>query len=140
MALGTERPMIPQQLDPPLQTRYRKLLDPHFSRRKMAALEPDMRRYANELIDRFIDNGACDFDPDFAIPLPCTVFLRLAGLPLEDLDFFLELKNGIIRPHLKTKSIDLELNKNARVESGAPDLRVLRALWSRTAPCSRATT
>ena len=118
MALGTERPMIPQQLDPPLQTRYRKLLDPHFSRRKMAALEPDMRRYANELIDRFIDNGACDFDPDFAIPLPCTVFLRLAGLPLEDLDLFLELKNGIIRPHLKTKSIDLEVNKNARVESG----------------------
>lgn len=118
MALGTERPMIPQQLDPPLQTRYRKLLDPHFSRRKMAALEPDMRRYANELIDRFIDNGACDFDPDFAIPLPCTVFLRLAGLPLEDLDLFLELKNGIIRPHLKTKSIDLEVNKNARVEAG----------------------
>jgi cytochrome P450 len=118
MALGTERPMIPQQLDPPLQTRYRKLLDPHFSRRKMAALEPDMRRYANELIDRFIDNGACDFDPDFAIPLPCTVFLRLAGLPLEELDLFLELKNGIIRPHLKTKSIDLEVNKNARVESG----------------------
>ncbi|MBW2236627.1 MAG: cytochrome P450 [Deltaproteobacteria bacterium] len=118
MALGTERPMIPQQLDPPLQTRYRKLLDPHFSRRKMAALEPDMRRYANELIDRFVENGACDFDPDFAIPLPCTVFLRLAGLPLEDLDLFLELKNGIIRPHLKTKSIDLEVNKNARVESG----------------------
>jgi cytochrome P450 len=118
MALGTERPMIPQQLDPPLQTRYCKLLDPHFSRPKMAALEPDMRRYANELIDRFVDNGACDFDPDFAIPLPCTVFLRLAGLPLEDLDLFLELKNGIIRPHLKTRSIDLELNKNARVESG----------------------
>jgi cytochrome P450 len=118
MALGTERPMIPQQLDPPLQTRYRKLLDPHFARRKMAALEPDMRRYANELIDRFIDNGACDFDPDFAIPLPCTVFLRLAGLPLEDLDLFLELKNGIIRPQLKTKSIDLEVNKNARVEAG----------------------
>ena len=28
MQLGTERPMIPQQIDPPAQTRYRKLLDP----------------------------------------------------------------------------------------------------------------
>src|ERR1700752_4357843 len=35
LQLGTERPMTPQQIDPPLQTRYRKLLDPHFSRRKM---------------------------------------------------------------------------------------------------------
>ena len=33
MALGTERPMIPQQVDPPAQTRYRRLLDPHFSRK-----------------------------------------------------------------------------------------------------------
>ncbi len=118
MALGTERPMIPQQIDPPAQTRYRKLLDPHFSRKKMAELEPDMRGYANDLIDRFIDAGRCDFDPDFAVPLPCTAFLRLIGLPLSDLEFFLELKNGIIRPQLKTQSIDQEVNRTARVESG----------------------
>ena len=30
MALGTDRPMIPQQVDPPAQTRYRKILDPRF--------------------------------------------------------------------------------------------------------------
>jgi len=117
MALGTERPMIPQQIDPPAQTRYRKLLDPHFSRRKMAELEPDVRRYANELIDRFIDTGRCDFDPDFAIPLPCTAFLRLAGLPLEDLQLFLDLKNGIIRPHLKAGG-DPEAATRIRQESG----------------------
>ena len=32
MALGTERPMIPQQIDPPAQTAYRKILDSQFSR------------------------------------------------------------------------------------------------------------
>ena len=32
------------------------------------------------------------------MPLPCTVFLRLMGLPLEDLDLFLAMKDGIIRP------------------------------------------
>jgi cytochrome P450 len=118
VALGTERPMIPQQIDPPLQTRYRKLLDPHFSRKKMEELAAALREDANVLIDRFIDAGKCDFDQSFAIPLPCKAFLRLCGLPLEDLDLFLTWKNGIIRTQLETKSIDIEVNKKARVATG----------------------
>ncbi len=55
MDLGTERPMIPQQIDPPAQTRYRKILDTRFSRKRMMEIEPDIRRHANELIDRVID-------------------------------------------------------------------------------------
>jgi cytochrome P450 len=98
LALGTERPMIPQQIDPPAQTRFRKLLDPYFSRKRMAELAPDVRKHANELIDRFYDAGECEFDEAFAIPLPCTAFLHLMGLPLSDLDLFLEFKDNIIRP------------------------------------------
>ena len=72
VALGTERPMIPQQIDPPAQTRYRKILDPRFSRKRMAEIEPRVRAHANELIDGIIDAGECEFDKAFAIPLPCT--------------------------------------------------------------------
>jgi cytochrome P450 len=90
--------MIPQQIDPPEQTRYRRLLDPHFSRRKMEALAPDIRQHASALIDKFVDRGECEFDKEFAVPLPCTAFLSLCGLPLGDLDLFLKLKDGIIRP------------------------------------------
>ena len=39
--------MIPQQIDPPAQTRYRKLLDPLFSRPKMAELVPAIRAHAS---------------------------------------------------------------------------------------------
>lgn len=98
MRLGNERPMIPQQIDPPAQTRYRRLLDPLFSRKRMAALVPDIRKHANRLIDAFADRGECEFDEEFAIPLPCTAFLALFGLPAYDLSTFLELKDGIIRP------------------------------------------
>ena len=98
LALGTERPMIPQQIDPPRQTKFRKLLDPFFSRRRMSAIKPDIQRHANQLIDGFIGERECEFNSAFAVPLPCTAFLRLMGLPIERLDEFLELKDGIIRP------------------------------------------
>jgi len=98
LALGTERPMIPQQIDPPAQTRYRRLLDPHFSRRRMEALAPAIRAQAGALIDRFAARGECEFDAEFALPLPCGAFLSLLGLPFGDLDEFLRIKDDIIRP------------------------------------------
>jgi cytochrome P450 len=112
--IGNKRPLIPLQLDPPLQTRYRKILDPLFSRRKMLELQSDVRTLVNQLIDGFIDRGACEFDRDFAIPLPSTVFLRLMGLPIEDLDRFLEMKDGIIRPQQRDPARAAEI----REESG----------------------
>lgn len=96
--LGTKRPMIPQQIDPPLQTRFRKILDLRFSRPRMQELEPAMRAHAQQLIDGFVERGECEFDSEFAVPLPCRAFLTLMGLPQEELDLFVELKNGIIRP------------------------------------------
>ena len=98
LALGTVRPMIPQQIDPPAQTRYRKLLDPLFSRKRMLELEPAVRRNAAELIEGFVGDGRCEFNSQFAIPLPAQAFLHLFGLPMSDLGLFLELKDGVIRP------------------------------------------
>jgi cytochrome P450 len=118
MALGTERPMIPQQIDPPAQTRYRKILDPRFSRRRMAEVEPDVRASANRLIDAFIDAGECEFDRDFAVPLPCQAFLSLMGLPQEELDLFLELKDLIIRPQERIEIHNMEHAREIRAETG----------------------
>jgi len=116
VALGTERPMIPQQIDPPAQTAFRKILDPRFSRRRMSEIEPAIRAHANALIDAFIDKGECEFDHDFAIPLPCTAFLSLMGLPQEELGLFLELKDGIIRP--KATSDDPDEPARIRAATG----------------------
>lgn len=115
MALGTERPMIPQQIDPPQQTEFRRILDPLFSRKRMLAIESDVRASASALIDRFVDVGECDLGDAFAIPLPCNAFLSLMGLPGEDLDLFLELKDGIIRPQEK---VEPENSQDYRVASG----------------------
>ena len=99
VSIGNVRPLIPLQINPPEHVKYRRLLDPLFAPKQVALLEADVRKLSNQLIDDFIDAGECEFNSAFAIPLPCTVFLRLLGLPLEDLDLFLELKNNIIRPN-----------------------------------------
>ncbi len=116
IALGTERPMIPQQIDPPAQTKYRKILDPRFSKKRMKELTPQIGAEANALIDRFIDAGECEFDEAFAIPLPCNAFLHLMGLPSEELDHFLRMKNGIIRP--QTLTDDMNQVQAIRIETG----------------------
>jgi cytochrome P450 len=96
--LGNVRPLIPLQVDPPEHAKYRRILDPLFTPREMASREPAVTALVNEMIDRFADRGECDFHAEFAVPLPCTVFLQLLGLPLEDLEKFLAWKDDVIRP------------------------------------------
>jgi cytochrome P450 len=96
--LKNKRPMIPLQIDPPDQRKYRKLLDPIFSPRKMTAMDESVSELVNHLIDEFIDRGEVDFATEFSVPFPSRVFLTLLGLPPEELDTFLTMKDGIIRP------------------------------------------
>jgi cytochrome P450 len=98
MELGNVRPLIPLMVDPPLHVKYRRILDPLFAPKKMAQLEGEVMALVDELVDKFSGRGSCDFHEEFAVPLPCTVFLRLMGLPHADLDRFLAWKDDIIRP------------------------------------------
>ena len=96
--VGNEVPLIPLSVDPPDHAKYRRLLDPQFSPRKMAELEPEMRKLVDEVIDAFIDRGECDFHEEFATPLPSTFFIALMGLPQSDLPRFLKWRDDTIRP------------------------------------------
>lgn len=115
--LGNDRPLIPLQIDPPDHKKYRVLLDPYFAPRQMARHEDDVAALVNQLIDQFIDSGGCEFTSQFAIPLPCTVFLQLMGLPLEKLDYFLWIKDGIVRGHGETNFVkQAEARRTAGLE------------------------
>lgn len=96
--LGNVRPLIPLQIDPPEHKKFRKILDPLFAPRQVAMMEESVSALVNELIDRFVDDGALDFAQQFSIPFPSQVFLVLLGLPLDDLPVFVKMKDGIIRP------------------------------------------
>ena len=96
--LKNKRPMIPLQIDPPEHKKFRKLLDPIFAPRKMAAMDQEVSDLVNHLIDGFIERGEVDFAKEFSVPFPSEVFLTLLGLPMDELDTFLTMKDGIIRP------------------------------------------
>jgi cytochrome P450 len=98
--LKNHRPMIPLQIDPPEHKKYRKILDPIFAPRQMALIEESVTATVNGLIDDFIDKGEIDFAKEFSVPFPSEVFLTLFGLPYEELQTFLTMKDGIIRPEV----------------------------------------
>jgi cytochrome P450 len=96
--LGNVRPLIPLSVDPPEHKKYRRILDPLFAPKKMDEIEDDVAARMNHFIDAFIDRGACNFTEELAVLFPSAVFLGLMGLPWEELDTLLRLKDGIMRP------------------------------------------
>jgi cytochrome P450 len=94
--LGSPVPLVPIAIDPPDHTRFRRLLDPFFSPKKMAEREPELRRQAGELIDAVVAKGECDVVPDLATPFPSQVFLTLFGLPMADRDRLVQWKDSIL--------------------------------------------
>jgi cytochrome P450 len=107
--MGSEEPVIPLGVDPPLHSEYRRLLDPLFSRRRMAELEPSVAAHVNRIIDGFIDQGECDFSEEVAVPLPCSTFLTLLGLPQDELPQLLRWKDIMIRPTVVAGSVEAGL-------------------------------
>jgi len=116
--MGSDEPVIPLGVDPPLQAMYRRVLDPLFSPKKMAALQPTVAAQVNGMIDAFIDKGEVEFSADLAVPLPCLTFLSLLGLPGEELDSMVNWKNIMIRPEIVAGSREagMELQANTAME------------------------
>jgi cytochrome P450 len=87
---------IPEMLDPPEHTTWRRLLRPLFTPARAQAMAGRIRRHCVELIDDIAKQGSCDFVTDFARKYPTTIFLELMGLPPARLDQFLGWANGIL--------------------------------------------
>jgi cytochrome P450 len=96
--LGNVRPLIPLSVDPPEHKKYRRILDPLFAPKRMDEIEDDLAVRVNRFIDAFVDRGSCNFTEELAVPFPSAVFLGLMGLPWDELDTLLRLKEGIMRP------------------------------------------
>ena len=71
-------------MDPPLHTRYRRLVSSEFLPRASQHKEPRIRALATQIVDAVIERGECDLVDDVAGELPSYVIAELLGLPLDD--------------------------------------------------------
>ena len=83
-------------MDPPLHTRYRLLVNKGFTPRMVAALEGQMRERTREILDRVARRGECDFVVDVAAELPLQVIADLMGVPQEDRHKLFDWSNRMV--------------------------------------------
>lgn len=92
--------LMPEESDPPKHTQWRTTLNPYMSPKAVAKYDEQIRMDANTLIDRFIDNGECEFVGEFGSKLPGWAFFKnVLGVPIDDLDMLVTgVENGTFAP------------------------------------------
>ncbi|HTZ07942.1 MAG TPA: cytochrome P450 [Acidimicrobiales bacterium] len=83
-------------MDPPMHTRYRRLVNKGFTPRTIAQLEQRIHVVADEIIDAVAERGRADFVIDIAAELPLVVLAELLGVPAEDREKMFDWSNRMI--------------------------------------------
>lgn len=83
-------------MDPPMHTRYRRLVNKGFTPRMVAQLEDQIHRTTDDIIDAVIDKGEADFVTDVAAELPLVVIADLLGVPQADRHQLFDWSNRMI--------------------------------------------
>jgi cytochrome P450 len=77
-----------QRTDPPIHTDYRRLVAKAFLPRRIKEMTPHIDEVTAELIDGLIDAGECEFNMDFAMPLPGILIAEELGLDRAEIHRF----------------------------------------------------
>ncbi|WP_370968659.1 cytochrome P450 [Amycolatopsis sp. cg9] len=83
--------------DPPDHTRLRSLVTKVFTRRAVAALEPQIVSLVDDALERMAEKGASDLVEELAFPLPFAVISTMLGMPPTDHARIRELSGTLVR-------------------------------------------
>ena len=83
-------------MDPPLHTRYRRLVNKGFTPRMVRDLEESIHRSTDAIIDEVIEQGEADFVTQISAELPLQVIAELLGVPQEDRHRMFEWSNRMV--------------------------------------------
>jgi cytochrome P450 len=72
--------------DPPRHTKVRAFVQEAMTPKRLRAMEPIVREWAQVQIDMMIERGHGDIFRDLAFPLPALAGFRILGFPNEDLE------------------------------------------------------
>jgi cytochrome P450 len=82
IGLQDNPPMVMQ--DPPVHTEFRKLVARGFTPRQVEAVEPAVRAFIIERLERLLADGGGDIVAELFKPLPSMVVAHYLGVPEED--------------------------------------------------------
>lgn len=80
--LDEVRPIV--FLDPPEHTEFRRLVGRGFTPRQVSAVEPEVRAFVVERLERLRSDGGGDIVEELFKPLPSMVVAHYLGVPAED--------------------------------------------------------
>ncbi|WP_143965837.1 cytochrome P450 [Gordonia zhaorongruii] len=86
IGLSDNPPLVMQ--DPPVHTEFRKLVSRGFTPRQVASVEPLVREFVVERIERLRSAGGGDIATELFKPLPSLVVAHYLGVPEADRDRF----------------------------------------------------
>lgn len=103
------------ELEPPVHTRLRTLVNRAFVSRQVERLRPRVEALANELIDRF-EPGGVDLLPAFAAPLPITIIAEMLGVPVDMGPQLLDWSHRMVAMYMhgRTRETEDTANRAAR--------------------------
>jgi cytochrome P450 len=93
--LGDAMPMV--FLDPPEHTAFRRLVTKDLTPRKVDVIEPDIRRFVVERIERLRARGEADVVEALFKPLPSFVVAHYLGVPVDDRPLFDRWSDAIVQ-------------------------------------------
>jgi cholest-4-en-3-one 26-monooxygenase len=103
-------------MDPPLHTRYRRLVNKGFTPRMVRDLEESIHRSTDAIIDQVIETGEADFVTDLSAELPLQVIAELLGVPQEDRHKMFEWSNRMVGSEDPEYQLEAEMAMTAAME------------------------
>jgi len=91
-----QQQLVMLNMDPPLHTRYRRLVNKGFTPRMVAQLHDSIHVATDRIIDNVIEQGRADFVTDIAAELPLVVIAELLGVPDEDRHKMFDWSNRMV--------------------------------------------
>jgi len=88
------------ELEPPVHTRLRGLVNRAFVSRQIERLRPSIEALAHRLVDRIEDAGRAELLADFATPLPATIIAEMMGLPADTGSQLVAWSNDMVRMYM----------------------------------------
>ncbi|RUM98006.1 cytochrome P450 [Pseudaminobacter arsenicus] len=111
------------ELEPPVHTRLRTLVNRAFVSRQVERLRPRVEQLAHELIDRFEPQGRTDLLPAYAAPLPITIIAEMLGVPVDMGPQLLGWSHDMVAMYMHGRDREAEDRANAAAGAFADFLR-----------------